>query len=298
LAARRPSAASRSSWVGGIASLFFSREVTEDDLQRLAAAFPSGRASQPKSLLQIKGALEGPREFAMNEIRFVAEDSSLSEGHRAQLTRADLGVVRKELKVVAQPIRKNVLQLIARAAGHGSRRRWRGHCQWRLGQFPAEQVAEARNRRHRLKLGGSGSGSEVPSRYAAVPPAARRLRWIRRAFRASAKKDLVNVLKALTRIGSQMHGEAAGVGTATAVTQEISNLPANNRDLFHRPGAAGLAPREMLCVPIAPCFEFGRASGDSLALDRNERGEVKVNAVPPNARAMNKRIDGAVRSSN
>ncbi len=38
------------------------------------------------------------------------------------------------------------------------------------------------------------------------------------------EEDLVNVLKALTRIGSQMHGQAAGVGTADAVTQEISNL--------------------------------------------------------------------------
>ena len=83
----------------GIASLLFTKDVTEDDLQRLARSFPSGKAKPAEIASQIKAALEGSAGIRMNEVRFVAEDSSLSEVRTAaQLTAQTLGAGSEELK--------------------------------------------------------------------------------------------------------------------------------------------------------------------------------------------------------
>src|SRR4030088_573203 len=76
----------------GIASIHFSPTLTQPQLARFVRAFPSGN-SKPSSLAeQLKSALAGETSIKINEIRYVAEDSSVA-GIKvaAQLTAKVLG---------------------------------------------------------------------------------------------------------------------------------------------------------------------------------------------------------------
>jgi hypothetical protein len=62
----------------GIASIHFSPALTQSQFARFVRAFPSGNA-KPSSLAdQLKGALAGETGIKVNEIRYVAEDSSVA----------------------------------------------------------------------------------------------------------------------------------------------------------------------------------------------------------------------------
>src|ERR1700731_4604740 len=76
----------------GIASIHFAPTLTQPQLARFVRAFPSGN-SNPSSLAeQLKSALAGETSIKVNEIRYVAEDSSVA-GIKvaAQLTARGLG---------------------------------------------------------------------------------------------------------------------------------------------------------------------------------------------------------------
>src|SRR5947207_5059421 len=76
----------------GIASIHFAPTLTQPQLARFVRAFPSGN-SKPSSLAeQLKSALAGETSIKVNEIRYVAEDSSVA-GIKvaAQLTQKVLG---------------------------------------------------------------------------------------------------------------------------------------------------------------------------------------------------------------
>src|SRR3984893_18530239 len=76
----------------GIASIHFAPTLTQPQLARFVRAFPSGN-SKPSSLAeQLKSALAGETSIKINEIRYVAEDSSVA-GIKvaAQLTAKALG---------------------------------------------------------------------------------------------------------------------------------------------------------------------------------------------------------------
>ena len=76
----------------GIASIHFAPTLTQPQLARFVRAFPSGN-SKPSSLAeQLKSALAGETSIKVNEIRYVAEDSSVA-GIKvaAQLTAKALG---------------------------------------------------------------------------------------------------------------------------------------------------------------------------------------------------------------
>ncbi|HSY32281.1 MAG TPA: hypothetical protein VLA42_09850, partial [Verrucomicrobiae bacterium] len=62
----------------GIASIHFSPALTQSQFARFVRAFPSGNA-KPSSLAdQLKAALGGETGIKVNEIRYVAEDSSVA----------------------------------------------------------------------------------------------------------------------------------------------------------------------------------------------------------------------------
>src|SRR6202043_2105991 len=76
----------------GIYSIHFAATLTQPQLERFVRAFPSGN-SKPSSLAeQLKSALAGETSIKINEIRYVAEDSSVA-GIKvaAQLTAKALG---------------------------------------------------------------------------------------------------------------------------------------------------------------------------------------------------------------
>src|SRR2546423_7412247 len=76
----------------GIASIHFSPTLTQAQLARFVRAFPSGNAKPSALSEQLKSALAGETSIKINEIRYVAEDSSVA-GIKvaAQLTAKVLG---------------------------------------------------------------------------------------------------------------------------------------------------------------------------------------------------------------
>jgi hypothetical protein len=76
----------------GIASIHFSPTLTQPQFARFVRAFPSGNAKPSSLAEQLKTALAGDTSIKVNEIRYVAEDSSVA-GIKvaAQLTQKVLG---------------------------------------------------------------------------------------------------------------------------------------------------------------------------------------------------------------
>jgi hypothetical protein len=76
----------------GIASIHFAPTLTQPQLARFVRAFPSGNAKPTSLAEQLKHALAGETSIKVNEIRYVAEDSSVA-GIKvaAQLTAKALG---------------------------------------------------------------------------------------------------------------------------------------------------------------------------------------------------------------
>src|SRR5271165_4319771 len=60
----------------GIASIHFSPNLQQGQFARFVRAFPSGNAKPSSLAEQLKSALAGETGIRINEIRFVAEDSS------------------------------------------------------------------------------------------------------------------------------------------------------------------------------------------------------------------------------
>src|SRR5260370_31040521 len=62
----------------GIASTHFSPPLTQPQFARFVRAFPSGNAKPSSLAEQLKTALAGDTSIKVNEIRYVAEDSSVA----------------------------------------------------------------------------------------------------------------------------------------------------------------------------------------------------------------------------
>ena len=100
----------------GLASIQFTSRVTKEDLERLVRAFPSQNTKPSVLAEQLKTALAGSN-IRINEIRFVAEDSSKSDALAAGLLTAQtLGADAESVKDWLRDPQK-LLQLIAAAEG-------------------------------------------------------------------------------------------------------------------------------------------------------------------------------------
>jgi len=108
----------------GIASIHFAPNLTQPQFARFVRAFPSGNAKPSSLAEQLKSALAGETSIKINEIRYVAEDSSVA-GIKvaAQLTAKALGAQGDKFKDFFEDPNK-MLQMIlaaesARSGGPG-----------------------------------------------------------------------------------------------------------------------------------------------------------------------------------
>src|SRR5467141_2412124 len=108
----------------GIASIHFSPTLTQPQFARFVRAFPSGNAKPSSLAEQLKSALAGETSIKVNEIRYVAEDSSLA-GIKvaAQLTQRVLGAQGDKFKDFFEDPNKLLQMILAaessRAGGGG-----------------------------------------------------------------------------------------------------------------------------------------------------------------------------------
>jgi hypothetical protein len=108
----------------GIASIHFSPTTTQPQFARFVRAFPSGNAKPSSLAEQLKTALAGDTSIRVNEIRYVAEDSSVA-GIKvaAQLTQKVLGAAGDKFRDFFEDPNKMLQMILAaesmRASGGG-----------------------------------------------------------------------------------------------------------------------------------------------------------------------------------
>jgi hypothetical protein len=108
----------------GIASIHFSPTLTQPQFARFVRAFPSGNAKPSSLAEQLKSALAGETSIKVNEIRYVAEDSSVAGiKMAAQLTAKALGAQGDKFKDFFEDPNKLLQMILAaessRSAGGG-----------------------------------------------------------------------------------------------------------------------------------------------------------------------------------
>jgi hypothetical protein len=105
----------------GIASIHFSPTLTQPQFARFVRAFPSGNAKPSSLAEQLKSALAGETSIKVNEIRYVAEDSSLA-GIKvaAQLTQKVLGAHGDKFKDFFEDPNKLLQMILAAESSRGS----------------------------------------------------------------------------------------------------------------------------------------------------------------------------------
>src|SRR6202158_3873364 len=105
----------------GIASIHFSPTLTQPQFARFVRAFPSGNAKPSSLAEQLKTALAGDTSIKVNEIRYVAEDSSVA-GIKvaAQLTQKVLGAAGDKFRDFFEDPNKMLQMILAAESMRGS----------------------------------------------------------------------------------------------------------------------------------------------------------------------------------
>src|SRR6266705_6802040 len=104
----------------GIASIHFSTAVSQAQFARFVRAFPSGNAKPSALAEQLKAALGGDTSIKVNEIRYVAEDSSVA-GIKvaAQLTAKALGAQGEKFREFFEDPNKMLQMILAAESARG-----------------------------------------------------------------------------------------------------------------------------------------------------------------------------------
>src|SRR6266704_1511247 len=116
----------------GIASIHFAPTLTQPQFARFVRAFPSGNAKPSSLAEQLKTALAGDTSIKVNEIRYVAEDSSVA-GIKvaAQLTQKVLGAAGDKFRDFFEDPNKMLQMILAaesmRSSGGGGGMGGPGH---------------------------------------------------------------------------------------------------------------------------------------------------------------------------
>jgi hypothetical protein len=292
--------------LAGLGSIQFFPSVTQEELLRFVHAFPAGKTKPSELAEQLKAALAGGQGIRINEICFVATDSRTKEaGMAAQLAASSLGSENPQFQQWLKDPQK-LVEMIAAAEGSDSHRAEHSAAESASGSVVIEDPV--------LTGGSEGNGSGAydgapqdlmrafemeaagapaylaPSRSPAtsggsIPGVA--------SSAEPAEQEIYRVLAALTRLGSldgTIHLSASG-DAGGAFREEISNLPANAQNILKHALAeiasktSGIKPDQTVLVQIAEHLAI------RFALERFERGEVKVNAIRQMLDGMNAEIE-------
>jgi hypothetical protein len=255
----------------GLASIQFTSSVKKEDLERLIRAFPTHNTKASALAEQLKAALEGISTIRINEIRFVAEDASMSEARVAGLLTAQtLGADANSMKDWLRDPQK-LLQLIA--ASEGSR----------SGPVAGAGIGGG-SPQSGTGQGGGPEDSPTPGRGAAggggAPSA-----W------SAKEEDILGILKLLTHLGQTVSGEG-GNPQPGPLQEELTKLPVHSQEMLRTALAAVAAQTPATNSKDPILLRLAEHLAIRFALERYERGEVKVNAVRTMIDRMSQEIQG------
>jgi hypothetical protein len=263
----------------GVASISFSQSVQREELANLVRAFMDGgpKAAPLADRLEQYFGKNNTSGIRVNEIRFVAEDAGFSDARvAAQLTVKTLGADADRIQDWFRSPEK-MIQLIAAAEGaHG-------------GQGGAEAS------------GGSGAGSGSGSGGGGAP--GQGLTGLGGGYIAGAFADssappppleeaeMQSLLHLLAQLGEASHGKNPQQLDQVAWQQKLALLP-QNAQVTLRQALAGVAAQSPSAkVDEAMLLRLSEDLAIRFALDRFQRGEVRVNAVRQMLDRMGNELD-------
>ena len=321
----------------GLASIQFFATITEEEIERFARAFPTGKAKPAELALQLKAALAGAHGIRINEICFVATDSRLKEASMAaQLAVASMGKDKDKFTDLLNDPHK-LLELIAAAqgakgdgaaatgtngpgaGGSGTGAGGSGYAGPGLGGPDGGGPGGGLGPGLGPGTGGPGSGLGPgwgpgpggPSGGGTSGVAGTPGPWGGSTSNGGAtlvsgvvaglaggsggraeptEEELLGILGALTSFGNVSAGQG-GMAAAGAFQTQVAQLPGRAQDTLKQALAALAAqapdeqPDESVLVKLAEQLAI------RFALERFEKGEVKVNAVRQMLDRMNQEIE-------
>jgi hypothetical protein len=282
----------------GLASVQFFPSVTQEEVGRFVRAFPTGKAKPVELALQLKAALAGAHGIRTNEVCFVATDSRLKDASMAaQLAAATLGDDQDQFRKWLNDPQK-LLELIAAAQGsHGGGSTGPVTGEPGIGGAGTGGTGTGGAGNGGTGTGFGGTGSSVGSGTSggtSILPAGMGQSGALGPGKGSGRgepseEEIYSILGALTSFGQI--GASGGVAAASAFHEQMSQLPGRAQDTLKQ-ALAGLAaqaptdkPDESVLVQLAEHLAI------RFALERFERGEVKVNAVRQMLDRMNQEIE-------
>ena len=242
----------------GLASIHFSNKVTVDDFARLVRAFAVGGSKAQDVAKQIKDSLADTKDstIRINEVKFVAADPATGDVMVAsQIAAQTLGPEFKQWLNDPQKL----LQLIA--AAEGARSGGAGGAMVPLGSVP-------------LSTGG-GAGA------AAAPGA---------AFTGTVplqEEEVIQTIRLLTRFGEAGKDDSKAALLQVELSKTDPNTKLNLQQLLE--SLASNLPKEDSETPLL--MKAAEHMAIRFALERYQKGEVRVNAVHQMMEHMSRQMD-------
>jgi hypothetical protein len=282
----------------GIASIHFSPHITQASLARFVRGFPTGTSSKPTQLVeQLKTALEGDPHIHVNEVCFVPADSAVARSTvAAQLAARTLGMNSEQTNDLLNDPEK-LLKLIVAAEGTNAEKGGSAG----IGEAGAESAGSG--------TGGSEPG-ESPNPF--TPARGESARWTNASFGIRGNRsarggpgtmavetglmtlnenELQGILQVLAQIARTSETSKDKLDPASFQSR-LSSLPRRARFTLSQAlsGLAAQAPDESSDKPTL--LKLAENIAVRFALERYERGDVKVDAVRQLLDEMNTEVDG------
>ncbi|MFZ0798622.1 MAG: HEAT repeat domain-containing protein [Terriglobales bacterium] len=250
----------------GLCSILFSNKVTLDDFTRLVRAFAMGGSKAQDFAKQIKESLSDNKDSSIriNEVKFVAADPATGEiSIAAQLAAQSLGPEFRDWLNDPQKL----LQLIAAAQGASA-----GGSGAPLGSVPNVPV-------------GTGSGSPSPGESSPRGP------WTGGVV-ALQEEEVIQTIRLLTHFGQAMQDPNAAPQNIQAELGKASEGAKVNLAQLLESLAAQVSQDHGVGSNDTPLLmKAAESMAIKFALDRYQRGEVKVNAVHEMMEHMSRQMD-------
>ncbi len=279
----------------GVGSVQFFPSIAQDELNRFVRAFPTGKSKPAELALQLKAALASARGIRINEICFVATDSRAKEaGMAAQLAVVSLGGDSDQFNRWMNDPQK-LLEMIAAAQGSngaaapGSAIGSTGGAA--DGGAPADsgEISNA-SAENRVAANASSPSSQTDSAggFAGAGPGP----GPDRGSLEPSEAEMYRILTALTSFGQVgATGGSGPSGPGPGIHEELSQLPVCAQDILKQALAALAAKAPDQKPDQSVLIQLAEHLAIRFALERFERGEVKVNAVRQMLDRMNHEID-------
>jgi hypothetical protein len=261
----------------GLASIHFSAKVTMADFARLVRAFTTGGSKAQDVAKQIKEAMgENKGSIRINEVKFVAADPATGEiSVAAQIAAQTLGPEFKEWLNDPQKL----LQLIAAAEGSKT-----GNTPNEPGTFPVGLVPSVHpnyaggggSGTGGSGTGGTGSGGTGTGTGTGGPGPGGGFAWDGKSTVPLQEEEVIHAIRLLTHFGKAAQTMDFN---PQEFQQELVQAPPNTRVNLQQllEGLASQAHESTDDTPLL--MKAAEHMAIRFALDRYQKGEVRVNAV-------------------